>query len=191
MKTIDLKELTEEIHFPITRALYKKPPKRNFFQRLWKFVTFKRNYEVMEDYLLYIPSLNKWLFIPAGFKYDNASVPKVLNGLYNADGMLLLGSLPHDFGYRYECLVFVNPLDLSLYIEPYTKEQLDHLFKYLCAYESEFPKASGIAGFGLQLFGFLGWKSNRKNYKSLPDDFPEIFIEEPIRTIKGDEIESF
>lgn len=177
MRIFKLDTLRKDIHFPINRAIYKKPPKRSWWKKIWKFATYKRHYELMHDYVLYIPILDKYLFVPSGFLYDNASVPKVLSSFFNADGMLLLGALPHDFGYRYECLVFVDMVDGHLYIDPYTKKELDALFKYLCGYESGFKKASGMASFGLRLFGGFGWRSNRKRFNSLPKDFPSIYAE--------------
>jgi len=176
MKRIDTSKLTKDIHFPINSAVYKEPPKRNFFQKLWRFVTYKRNYEVMDDYVLWIPKLKRFLFVPCHFLYDNASVPKILSSLYNADGMLLLGSLPHDFGYRYQCLLFVCQGSGNLYIKTFTKKELDEIFRYLCAYESKFKRASRVAKLGLSLGGFFGWKSNRKKNCNLFNDFPELYV---------------
>jgi len=184
MKHIDLSTLTKDIHFPITRAIYKKPPKRNWLQKIQKFVVYKRHYELMEDYCLYIPFLDKWLFIPAPFFYDNASVPKVLSGLYNADGMLLLGALPHDFGYRYECIIFIDNKNGGLIIHPYSKSELDSLFRYLCSYESGFTKSSAVAKFGLSIGGFVGWQSNRKKNHNLQKDFPDIYEDETDESIE-------
>ncbi len=172
--------LTQDIHFPVTRAVYKEAPKRNWFQKLWKFITYKRNYELREDYILWIPAKSLFLYIPAPFFYDNASVPKLLSSLFNPDGMLLLGALPHDFGYRYKHLIFINPFTGELYLEDYNKVELDHLFQYLCGYESKFEKASAVAGTGLSLFGFAGWNSNRKKDSRLYEDFPELFTEEDV-----------
>jgi len=175
MKVIDVTQLREDIHFPINRAVYKKPPKRNWFQKLYRFFTYKRNFELMEDYVLWIPKLKKFLFTPAPFLYDNASVPKLLSSLYNSDGMLLLGALPHDFGYRYKCLIFVNEDTGKLHLESCDKYQLDALLRYLCTYESGFKKASYVAWAGVKFFGFFGWNSNRKKNCNLYEDYPNLF----------------
>ncbi len=177
MKILDTSEFTKEIHFPTVQAIYKKPPKRTWYQKILKFLTYRRWFEVQNDYVLWIPLLDSYIFIPASFVFDGASVPKVLNGLFNTNGILLLGALPHDFGYRYNGLLRIAEETGSLYFKKFSKNELDRIFGNLCAWESEFPKASFVAEKTLSLFGFLGWKENRNANNILSDDFPSIFAE--------------
>jgi len=178
MKIIDLKTLSKDIHFPILRAVYKVAPKRSWWQKIIKFFTYHRWYEFMSDYILWVPSIDKYAFIPTSFVCDNASVPKVLSSLFNSDGMLLLGSYFHDFGYRYQGLFVVDMSTGELVFVTLNKKEFDRIFKDLCIYESGFKKASWIASTGLKLFGFIGWKQNRKRAAVLKKDFPELFVKE-------------
>ena len=176
MKHINLSLCSGELYFPITQALPTEQT-RSFFKRVWNFSTYKRKFKVKYDYCLYVPSLAKWIFIPAYFIFDGASVPKILNWLYNPTGMLLLGATPHDFGYRYEGLIHVNHRGQLEFVS-YTKKELDKIFGSLCAYESGMPLASGVATKTLSLVGFIGWKKNRKKNCVLEKDFPELFCPE-------------
>jgi len=177
MKILDTVSFTKEIYFPISRAVYNKPPERTWYQKIVKFLTYKRWDEVMVDYILWIPVLDSYIFIPACFLSDGASVPKLLNGLFNSNGMLLLGALPHDFGYRYKSLILINEMTGELYVRPFTKTELDEIFESLCVWESGFKKASLIAKYTLTVFGFLGWNENRKANNILEEDFPGLFAE--------------
>jgi len=176
MKSVDIGFLSEILHFPIMQAV---PIKReqNWFKRFIKFINFRRRWKVTQDYCLWVPELGVWIFVPAYFINDCASVPKILNGVFSPTGMLLLGAVPHDFGYRYQGLFHVDHLG-RIFFAPYTKKELDNIFDVLCTYESGMPQASGIATFVLSLVGFLGWRENRKANRVLINDFPEVFVGE-------------
>lgn len=169
-------DLPKSIHFPIVQAVYTPTPKRSWWDKIVNFTTYRRKFKVRENYILWVPSINRFVFVPKYFIYDGASVPKILNGLFNPTGMLLLGALPHDFGYRYHGLLFVNPQTREIQFSAFSKKQLDQIFKDLCIYESGLKFASTTASYTLSLFGFLGWNKNRKDNNILRTDFPQIFV---------------
>ena len=169
-------DLNKGIHFPIQQPIYTPTPKRNLLQKFVNFITYRRKFKIRADYILWVPSLNRFIFIPEYFVYDGASVPKILNGIFNPTGMLLLGACPHDFGYRYQGLFFVNPSTREIQFSTFSKPQLDEIFKDLCIHESKMKAASTVATFTLSLFGFLGWRENRKANNVLRKDFPELFV---------------
>jgi len=175
MKKIDHDIIDDSIHVPVVQAVYTKPPERTWYQKVFKFLTYRRKFMVREDYVLWISSLGCYCFIPAGFQFDGASVPKFLNNLYNPSGMLLLGSIPHDFGFRYQGLILINSLTGTLSFSAFSKRKLDTIFEELCNWESGFSKASKIAKLGLTCFGWIGWNENRKKNCNLKKDFPELF----------------
>ncbi len=177
MRILDTALFSKEIHFPIIRALYRSAPKRTWLQKIIRFFTYRRWYEFMFDYVLWVPSLDGYIFIPATFICDNASVPKLLSGLFNSDGMLLLGGYAHDFGYRYKCLLLVDEMTGELYRRPFAKFELDNIFEELCVMESKFPKASKVARITLGIAGHIGWLENRKANNILENDFPGLFVE--------------
>ena len=177
MRILDTSSFTKEIHFPIARAVYNVPPKRTWWQKIIKFLTYRRWSEIMKDYVLWVPVLESYILIPSSFLSDGASVPKILNSLFNTNGMLLLGAWPHDFGYRYKCLILVDEVTGELHVVSFTKAELDEIFKSLCAWESGFENAAEVARIGLFFGGFLGWNENRKANHILYDDFPGLFAE--------------
>ena len=65
-----------------------------------------RHWELAEDFNY---TLNdKDYVIPAGFKFDGASIPKFLHPFFSPVGVLLMGGLVHDYAYKYETLLMKN-----------------------------------------------------------------------------------
>ena len=55
--------------------------------------------------LNYVLNGNKYV-IPAGFKFDGASIPKFLHPFLSPQvGVLLIGGLVHDYAYKYATLL--------------------------------------------------------------------------------------
>ena len=92
-----------------------------------------------------------------------------------------MGALPHDFGYRYECLILVNSMTGVITIKPFLKSELDNIFQNLCEWESGFKIASAIAKNTLSVAGFIGWEENRKGNHNIHLDFPMLFIPEEVQ----------
>lgn len=176
MKRIDVNKLSKEIHFPVQHALPTKR-KTGFFGRTRDFFLYRRLWETDLEYIIWCEYLKLYIYIPAHFVYDGASVPKALHSIYNPTGVLLMGACPHDFGYRYQGLLHVDEETGDLYFQSYTKDELDDIFKALCIWESGMAKASGTATFTLTLFGFTGWNENRKENRVLRRDHPEIYCD--------------
>lgn len=176
MKLIDLTLLTKEIHFPIIQAIYEPLIKKPWWKKVFAFVTYRRKFEIKQEYSLWCPFLGKYIYLPAGFVFDGASVPKPLNGLYSSTGVLFFGAPPHDFGYRYKGLIHINFPTGGLYFTSYSKKELDRIFESLCTLESGMKKASWAATKTLTLFGFTGWNANRKENHDLQTDFPELYV---------------
>ena len=71
---------------------------------LWMFGS--RHWEITKDFNYSIRGDN--YVIPKGFKFDGASVPKFLGQFLSPVGVLLIGGLMHDYGYKYETLLLKN-----------------------------------------------------------------------------------
>jgi hypothetical protein len=172
---IDKKLLSKELHFPIVQALISKK-KKGLHRRIYDFFTFRRKWEVQKDYILWCEYLQKYIYIPAFFVFDGASVIKILYSIFSPTGILLLGSTPHDFGYRYKGLLVLSD-DYDVVFHPYTKKELDKIFESFCVAENGLKHSACVATLTLSLFGFFGWKENRKLNKHIKTDFPDVFMQ--------------
>ena len=88
---------------------------------LWFFGT--RHWEVVKDFNYSLEDKN--YIIPKGFKFDGASVPKFLAQFLSPVGVLLIGGLIHDYGYKYQTLLLKNKKTIGIK----TQKWMDETFR--------------------------------------------------------------
>ena len=121
---------------------------------LWVFGT--RHWEVAKDFNY---SINKQNFvIPKGFKFDGASVPKFLAQFLSPVGVLLIGGLIHDYGYKYETLLLKNGKTIG--IRP--QQWMDKTFRDINIEVNGFYFLNYLAYWALRLGGWVAWNKHRK-----------------------------
>jgi hypothetical protein len=76
---------------------------KGFFGAIWLWIWCVRNWTIMKDF--YFTLNGEKYVIPAGFQFDGASVPKFLATFLSPVGVLLIGGLVHDYGYKYKTLL--------------------------------------------------------------------------------------
>jgi hypothetical protein len=165
-------KLDRSIHFPTLTPIIDIKP-YTIWGHIKKFLTDRRRFLVEHDYYLWIAEIKMFIYIPKGFIYDGASVPKFFYSIFSPTGMLFFGSGPHDEGYRYKGLYLMNEFG-KMYFVPFSKRELDKIFGHLCEMESGLVIAPYVAQFMLTLFGFTGWLSARWNNKHHKLDFPHV-----------------
>jgi len=166
-------EFSKKLHFPTVRAIPMKDVP--WYKRFVSSLLHLREWEIMEDYIIWSEYLQAYLFIPKGFIYDGASVPKILHSIYSSIGVLFLGSGPHDLGYRYGGLLLIDTSGVLTFRE-YTKKELDRVFHHLCILENHLVAVSTIATSVLHVFGWFTWNSYRQKGLDIYKDFPDLLI---------------
>ena len=76
---------------PDLKPLPIKTKGKGFFKAIVMWLLGTRNWELINDFN-YVLNGNKYV-IPAGFKFDGASIPKFLRTFFSPVGVLLLGGL--------------------------------------------------------------------------------------------------
>ena len=123
---------------------------------LWSFGS--RHWEVTKDFKY---SLNGQSFvIPAGFKFDGASVPKFLGQFLSPVGVLLIGGLIHDYGYKYETLLINKHSKLTLGVK--SQKWMDETFRDINIEVNGFYLLNYLAYWALRIGGFVAWNGHRK-----------------------------
>ena len=145
----------------------------NRLKQLWFWITATRKWKFDEDYVIYYRKQNKYIYIPKTFVIDGASVPKIFYNIYNPVGILLLGALPHDFGYKYNGLLVLDINTTQLHLEVYSKDELDKIFEEINIQFNNLPHITYYASLTLKLFGFFAWNNHRKTDIHFSDDYPE------------------
>lgn len=121
---------------------------------LWVFGT--RHWEVAKDFNY---SINKQNFvIPKGFKFDGASVPKFLAQFLSPVGVLLIGGLIHDYGYKYETLLLKNGKTIGIR----SQQWMDKTFRDINIEVNGFYFLNYLAYWALRLGGWVAWNKHRK-----------------------------
>ena len=121
---------------------------------LWVFGT--RHWEVVKDFNY---SINKQNFvIPKGFKFDGASVPKFLAQFLSPVGVLLIGGLIHDYGYKYETLLLKNGKTIGIR----SQQWMDKTFRDINIEVNGFYFLNYLAYWALRLGGWVAWNKHRK-----------------------------
>ena len=121
---------------------------------LWFFGT--RHWEITKDFHY---SLNGEKFIiPKGFKFDGASVPKFLAQFLSPVGLLLIGGLIHDYGYKYETLLRKDKTTNGIR----SQQWMDKTFRDINIEVNGFYFLNYLAYWALRLGGWVAWNKHRK-----------------------------
>jgi len=122
--------------------------------RIWLFTT--REWVVVQDWIFTLDGRN--YKIPKGFQFDGASVPKFMRMWLSPTGILLIGGLVHDYGYKHGTLLMVGDHEIG------QKDQkwMDQLFLDVCVAVNGFSTLNYIAYCMLRCFGFIAWNKHRR-----------------------------
>tara|TARA_R110000803_G_scaffold182810_1_gene245223 strand:- start:355 stop:948 length:594 start_codon:yes stop_codon:yes gene_type:complete len=99
------------------------------------------------------------LVIPAGFVFDGASIPKFLASFLSPVGVLLIGGLVHDYGYKYATLL---KADKKTTIGLKDQRWMDRTFRDVNIVQNGFHFLNYLAYWALRVAGFMAWNGHRK-----------------------------
>ena len=127
---------------------------------LWMFGS--RHWEITKDFNYSIRGDN--YVIPKGFKFDGASVPKFLGQFLSPVGVLLIGGLIHDYGYKYETLLLKNGKTIG----KRSQKWMDITFRDINIEVNGFYFMNYLAYWALRLGGFVAWNKHRDANSDVP-----------------------
>ncbi len=140
-------ERHEPIDFRITEMPNMKPigiptKGKGFWKGVWIWIMVTRTWEITKDFHYSING--EELIIPKGFVFD---------------GVLLIGGLIHDYGYKYQTLLKKGCKNCN---GLKTQKEMDITFRDINIDVNGFRTINVIAYWALRLGGFLAWKGHRK-----------------------------
>ena len=142
---------------PVMRALPIRTKGKGFFKGILLWILTTRNWEIAEDFEYELNDIK--YTIPAGFKFDGASIPKFLHTFLSPVGVLLMGGLVHDYAYKYQTLLEINKTDTLGVI---SQKRADEIFRDINIGVNGFYLMNYLAYYSLRLGGFLAWRKHRK-----------------------------
>lgn len=142
---------------PVLKPLPIKTKDKGFFKGIIMWLLGVRHWELAEDF--HYKLNDKAYVIPAGFKFDGASIPKFLHTFFSPVGVLLMGGLIHDYAYKYETLLLKNKKDTLGVI---SQKRADEIFRDININVNGFYVMNYLAYYSLRLGGFVAWNGHRK-----------------------------
>ena len=143
--------------FPTMRPIPIKTKGKGFFTMIKMWLLGTRHWEIANDFDYEING--ETFVIPAGFKFDGASIPKFLHTFLSPVGVLLIGGLVHDYAYKYQTLLNKNKRDTMGVI---TQKKADEIFRDINIEINGFFLMNYLAYWSLRLGGFMAWNKHRK-----------------------------
>tara|TARA_B100000900_G_scaffold64946_1_gene50182 strand:+ start:778 stop:1362 length:585 start_codon:yes stop_codon:yes gene_type:complete len=149
---------------PDLKPLPIKTKGKGFFKAIVMWLLGTRNWELVNDFT-YVLNGNKYV-IPAGFKFDGASIPKFLRTFFSPVGVLLIGGLVHDYAYKYETLLRENKRDT---LGKISQKRADEIFRDININVNGFYLMNYLAYWSLRAGGFVAWNGHRKRNVKIGD----------------------
>tara|TARA_B100000902_G_scaffold389657_1_gene437207 strand:+ start:142 stop:723 length:582 start_codon:yes stop_codon:yes gene_type:complete len=142
---------------PTMKPIPIKTKGKGFFKMIIMWLLGTRHWEIADDFSYELNG--KKFVIPAGFKFDGASIPKFLHTFLSPVGVLLMGGLVHDYAYKYETLLRENKKDTMGVI---SQKRADEIFRDINIEVNGFFLMNYLAYYSLRLGGFMAWNKHRK-----------------------------
>ena len=130
---------------------------KGFWKAVWMWMLGVRHWEITKDF--YFSLKGEEYVIPQGFEFDGASVPKFLAMWLSPTGVLLMGGLIHDFGYKYGTLLRSDRTSIG----DKSQKWMDTLFRDICIEQNGFKLLNYLAYWALRLGGFVAWNGHRRH----------------------------
>ena len=153
------------MNMPKVRPLPIKTLHLKWYKAVWVWMTEPRRWELLEDYVCYIPSFG-WIMIPKGFIFDGASIPRMFWAFLSPVGLLFIPGLFHDYGYKYNRLYW-SPLNLDYSMSKrYSRKFWDDLFLRIANHINGMKPINRTAWAAVRAGAWNVWRSYRKGSKT-------------------------
>lgn len=153
----DLKRIDfQYTNMPKMQPVPIKTASKGFWGAILMWLMGTRQWIIVEDFHYSIGG--EGYKIPAGFQFDGASVPKFLATFLSPVGVLLMGGLVHDYGYKYATLRTADDSHIGYKDQKY----MDQLFRDICIEVNGFYALNYLAYWALRLAGFVAWNGHKK-----------------------------
>ena len=129
---------------------------KGFWKAIFLWVFGTRHWIVAKDFVYWMNG--QQYVIPKGFQFDGASVPKFLAQFLSPVGVLLIGGLIHDYGYKYETLLLKNGKTIGIR----SQQWMDKTFRDINIEVNGFYFLNYLAYWALRLGGWVAWNKHRK-----------------------------
>jgi hypothetical protein len=153
---------SKEVSFPIIRAIRIPTKSMPFLCSLYKWLGVGRRWEVVEDWTYQLDEETE-IFIPKGFVFDGASIPRIFRPLLSPMGIFLIPSVIHDYSYQKNMLTKISDGKKTPYKYHAGKWHWDSVFYKISRDVNGLKIVSFFAWFALVIGGGAAWYSHNGN----------------------------
>ena len=143
--------------YPHMKPIRMATKDKGFFGGIWLWIATTRKWEITQDWSFTLDSTN--YVVPKGFIFDGASVPKYFRSYLSPMGVLLIGGLVHDYGYKHEVLLLAGKKKAT---SKKNQKWMDQTFRDINIDQNGFKIINWIAYLALRGGGWLAWRKHRK-----------------------------
>lgn len=159
--------------YPILRPIQIPMENLSFLMRIWTWLFCVRKWELVYgwSFKTKIDGKKREIYIPKGFIFDGASIPRWLWWLLQPMGILLIPGLIHDYAYRHRCLKDTKGgIKFSD-----DRRYWDKVFREVSIDVNRCKFISYAAWLALWIFGGFAWRKNRKlEAESINNDWQKL-----------------
>jgi len=150
---------------PVLKPIPIKTKEGNWFRRVKGWFS-TRKWELEENFYFNINNLP--CFIPKGFVFDGASVPRFFWSLLHPTGILMIPSIIHDFGYKNRFINGYNvngnkPIKITKYFTFQKRKKWDILFCKIAIAVNGFGTINKITYLGVRAGGWVAFNKYRRH----------------------------
>jgi len=163
----------DNIKEPILSPIKQKYDDKSIIKKIIAWRTHNRHFQFIEDYIVWVESIQLWVKIPAGFLFDGASIPKLLQSVTSAIDSLFYGSILHDFIYRTGQLIVCNDANYGCWhLKDFKKDEADSIMAAFSDQMEGVTTPSIIVKNMLGVFGWVAWGNARKRNMRITTPYP-------------------
>ena len=136
-----------------------------WYKATWAWMTQPRRWELLEDYVLYLPDGE--IMVPGGFVFDGASIPRIFWVFLSPTGLLFIPGLFHDYGYKHITLYSRIIEDVPFNSTEYkTRKFWDDLFLKIANHVNGMAPINRTAWAAVRAGAWNVWRKYRKGSKT-------------------------
>jgi hypothetical protein len=166
---------------PLVRPVLKPTVNQNWWTCL-KAILSPRKWCLEESYGLWAKQMGCYILAQAPFIFDFASTPQVVWPIIPPTGLLLVGSVFHDPGYKYGGLFIKTHLDDPWSFNAFSRDDLDDLLRDLTLQVNSIgdppvpiTTLANSAWAMVRTWGYITWNRYRQEDASVQKDFPKLY----------------
>lgn len=144
---------------PKVKPLPIKTKNKPWYKATWLWMTKQRRWELLETYHLEMPG--QIIIVPGGFIFDGASIPRVFWWFLSPTGLLFIPALCHDFGYKYNKLIWYNSVHKRK-TKNFNRRFWDDLFLKIANHVNGMNPINRTAWLAVRSGGWRIWNKYRK-----------------------------